>query len=88
MKKFSVYCALVCGSLSTLVTVPTSGNSISKVKIADLFKEADVVAEVKIMSGDAEHYPMVVYKAQVLKAYKGTTARPMHQLEHFSRSVR
>jgi hypothetical protein len=41
------------------------------VAIADLFKQADVVAVVKILSGDSENYKTAVYKARVLNAYKG-----------------
>ncbi|MGO9095269.1 MAG: hypothetical protein ACLQGV_08600 [Bryobacteraceae bacterium] len=41
------------------------------VNISDLFKQADVVAVVRVLSGDSEHYPTVVYKARVLTAFKG-----------------
>jgi len=48
--------------------------SIARVKIEDLFSQADQVAVVKILSGDSEHYATVVYKAVVKNAYKGTVA--------------
>jgi hypothetical protein len=40
-------------------------------KLAGLFKAAHTVAVVKIMSGDTEHYDCAVYKAQVVKSFKG-----------------
>jgi hypothetical protein len=42
------------------------------VKIADLFAEADVVATLRVLSGDEESYEAAVYKARVLTAFKGT----------------
>ena len=40
------------------------------VAITDLFKQADVVAVVQILSGDSENYETAVYKAKVLTAFK------------------
>ena len=37
-----------------------------------LFRTADVVAVVKIVSGDTEHYPSAVYKVIVVQAFKGS----------------
>src|SRR5713226_579793 len=48
------------------------GSTIAPVKVNDLFKEADLVAIVRILSGDSEHYPVTVYKAKVITALKGT----------------
>ena len=48
--------------------------TIASVKLEDLFKEANVVALVRIVSGDSEHYSITVYKSEVLMAFKGTTA--------------
>jgi hypothetical protein len=42
------------------------------VAITELFKQADVVAVVQILSGDSENYETAVYKAKVLTAFKGT----------------
>lgn len=42
------------------------------VAIKDLFKQADVVAVVQILSGDSENYESAVYKSKVLTAFKGT----------------
>ncbi len=41
------------------------------VNLGDLFKQADVVAVVYILSGDSEHYPDAIYKAEVLTPFKG-----------------
>lgn len=43
-----------------------------KIKLADLYKIADVVATVRIVSGDAESYEIPIYKAVVLKSFKGS----------------
>ncbi len=44
------------------------------VTIAELYKQADVVAVVKVLSGDSEGYDVTVYKAKVLTAFKGVAA--------------
>jgi hypothetical protein len=40
-------------------------------EIGGLFKSADVVALVKIVSGDAENYDCAVYKGEVVQSFKG-----------------
>jgi hypothetical protein len=55
--------------------VPSSATSIPKVQIADLFREADFVAIVRVISGDSEHYPKTVYKAEVMTPLKGAKER-------------
>jgi hypothetical protein len=60
---------------SSLFIVPASATTIARVKLSDLFKQADLVAVVKIVSGDGENYSVVVYKAKVLTAFKGTVAK-------------
>ncbi len=40
-------------------------------KIGDLFKAADVVALVKIVSGDVENYECAIYKGEVIQSFKG-----------------
>lgn len=40
-------------------------------KIGELFKKADVVALVKIVSGDTESYDRAVYKGKVIQSFKG-----------------
>ena len=67
--------------LSVFFLIPSSvvrevrAETIASVSVENLFKEADFVAFVKILSGDAEHYNGAIYKAEVLKAYKGTTEK-------------
>lgn len=41
-------------------------------KISDLFEAADIVALVKIVSGDTESYDHPVYKGEVIQSFKGT----------------
>jgi len=41
------------------------------VKVGDLLKQADLVAVIRIVSGDTEHYTSAVYKAEVLQPFKG-----------------
>jgi hypothetical protein len=44
------------------------------VKMEELFQQADAVATIEILSGDAEHYATAVYKARVVESFKGLTA--------------
>ena len=44
-------------------------------QISDLFKAADVVAMVKILSGDTENYDHAVYKGEVIKGFKGVPSK-------------
>jgi hypothetical protein len=46
-------------------------DTIVSVSLENLYKQADFVSFVKILSGDVEHYNGAIYKAEVLKAYKG-----------------
>lgn len=41
----------------------------------DLFKVADAVAVVKVLSGDTENYEKAVYKGEVIQSFKGIAAR-------------
>jgi hypothetical protein len=45
-----------------------------KYQLAELFKQADTVALVKVVAGDTEKYSAVVYKARVLRTFKGAAA--------------
>lgn len=40
-------------------------------ELSNLFKQADIVALAKVTSGDTENYNVAVYKAEVLKSFKG-----------------
>jgi hypothetical protein len=51
--------------------------TIASVKLHDLFKQADLVAVVRIVSGDTEHYPTTVYKATIETPFKGATKGDM-----------
>jgi len=42
------------------------------IQLAQLFKMSDVVAVVRIVSGDTENYKTALYKAVVLTSFKGT----------------
>jgi hypothetical protein len=53
----------------TTVTVATTEPG--RASLADLFKMADVVAVVRIVSGDTENYKTPVYKAIVVTGFKG-----------------
>ena len=54
------------GQATTTLTEPAATD------VAGLFHAADLVAVVKVVSGDTEHYATAVYKAQVIQAFKGT----------------
>jgi hypothetical protein len=43
----------------------------TRVTVADLMKQADLVAIVHLLSGDTENHPKPVYKAEVLQPFKG-----------------
>ena len=43
-------------------------------ELSSLFRQADTVALVRIVSGDTETYRSAVYKAEVLKSFKGAAA--------------
>lgn len=62
--------ALFCSSATSAQQTETITEP-ARVGIEDLFKQADVVATVRIVSGNTEHYSHTVYKAEVLKAFKG-----------------
>jgi hypothetical protein len=39
--------------------------------LRELFQQADIVASVKIVSGDSENYDVTIYKASVIQSFKG-----------------
>lgn len=51
--------------ITTTISEPAS------VSIETLFAQADLVAFVKVQSGDAENYEHVIYKAVAVQSYKG-----------------
>jgi hypothetical protein len=68
--------ALIAGSQIGVAqppsTVTTSEPGIYP--LADLFTRSDKVALVKVVSGDTEAYDVAIYKAQVVKGFKGLSA--------------
>jgi hypothetical protein len=44
------------------------------VKLEDFFRIADSVVLVRVVSGDTENYSTAIYKAEVLRSFKGGTA--------------
>jgi hypothetical protein len=73
-RSLCVVLAAVCVPASPLLspTQETKVPSLKPIQIAELCQRADLVASVLILSSDAEHYPAGVYKAEVLRAVKGT----------------
>lgn len=51
-----------------VVTITEPG----RIELIDLFKSADIVAVVHVLSGDAESYDKAIYKAEVVRKFKGT----------------
>lgn len=64
--------------LAVAQTLPTQvGMKISEpgvYKLADLFAHADRVALVKVTAGNTEAYDVAIYRAQVVKGFKGLPA--------------
>jgi hypothetical protein len=54
---------------TTVISVTEPGT----IKLEQLFKMADVVAVVRVISGDTENYKTAIYKAVVVSNFKGTT---------------
>lgn len=66
--------SLMAQTASITTTVGQTTTTITEPAVTDvngLFRAADLVAVVNIVSGDTEHYPTAVYKAQVIKSFKG-----------------
>ncbi|MGH9710057.1 MAG: hypothetical protein ACRD37_05890, partial [Candidatus Acidiferrales bacterium] len=62
----------VCSSPGAAQQQSVTLSEPATIKIQNLLKQADLVAVVRIRSGDTEQYPTAVYKAEVLKSFKGT----------------
>lgn len=62
----SVAISVAQKNMEVVITEP------ARIELADLFKSADIVAVVHILSGDAESYDKAIYKAEVLRSFKGT----------------
>jgi hypothetical protein len=62
-----VLMSAVASAQSQVVTITEPG----VYKISELYKSADVVALVKIVSGNSEDYQHTVYKGEVIQSFKG-----------------
>jgi hypothetical protein len=56
----------------------------AKMTLDQVFKLSDVVAVVRIVSGDAENYKIAIYKAVVVKGFKGTEEGKTIYFGHYS----
>lgn len=56
-------------STSVTITEP------SQIELSGLFQAADTVAVVRIISGDTENYARAMYKAEVVRSFKGTDGK-------------
>ena len=78
-REFSTAALLVGAALMGLLSATVSAQSSPDLTIAepavhtigDLFKNADIVAVVKVLSGDTENYEHAVYKGEVVRSFKG-----------------
>ena len=64
---FCVAFETVVAQKSETVTITEPG----VYKLEELFKVSDIVALVKIVAGDAENYPVAIYKTKVIQSFKG-----------------
>lgn len=67
----SLLCFVLSAQIARAQEPKTTISDPAPVKVEDLLKQADLVAIVRILSGDTEHYPMTVYKVEVLQPFKG-----------------
>ena len=74
MDSLRVAVSLLLALMSTVVSAQSQSVETTEpgvYNISDLFKEADIVAVVKVLSGDTENYEHAVYKGEVIKGFKG-----------------
>jgi hypothetical protein len=67
----SVVVALGSLLLSGSIIIESSATSIKSVELGELFKEADVVAFVKVQAGDIESFDTPLFKAKSRLCFKG-----------------
>ena len=67
----SLLCFVLSAQIAKAQEQRTTISEPARVKVEELLKQADLVAIVRILSGDTEHYPQAVYKAEVLQPFKG-----------------
>jgi hypothetical protein len=76
MKRISVLILLTCigGLFCVAQEHVVSSTEPGRLALKDLYKAADTVAVVRIVSGDTENYQTALYKGLVITPYKGVTA--------------
>ena len=67
----SAVIVLSAHSISAIQSTTVEIKEPAVITLANLFKQSDTVALVKIVSGDAEHYNVALYKGEVTKSFKG-----------------
>jgi hypothetical protein len=70
-------CAKFAAAQQSQAQINAGGVTISEPGIYDLaglFERADIVALVKVVSGDTESYGVALYKAEVVNNFKGASA--------------
>jgi hypothetical protein len=73
--RVALFLILIPLNLAQQSKIETSTVTITEPAVTDLqglFKQADIVALVKIVSGDDENYKIAIYKGEVLTNFKGT----------------
>jgi hypothetical protein len=65
----AISCAAFCQETQSVTTTEPGVFTLK-----ELFDSSDIVAIVRIGSGDAEHYTSAVYKAEVVRNFKGSKA--------------
>lgn len=65
-----IFAQLTLAQQSKKITITEPG----VINVASLFKQADTVALVRVVSGDAENYSVAIYKGEVIKSFKGAAA--------------
>ncbi len=74
MGSLQIAVSLLAVLMSTMASAQSQSVTITEpgaYKITDLFKSADIVAVVKVLSGDTENYAHAVYKGEVIQSFKG-----------------
>jgi hypothetical protein len=62
------------GVAQTAKQVTTTIHEPGIYELAKLFKQADRVVLAKVVAGDTEAYRVAIYKAEIIKSFKGATA--------------
>jgi hypothetical protein len=68
------FCLVGFAQNSTSVTVTEP----RQIELARLFQTADTVAVVRVISGDTENYAKAMYKAEVVRSFKGADGKTLY----------